>query len=201
MEFWIGFSLFDLIGGVVIGILIGLLFGIVIWFVLCCCCWFVCQCCWYYWLIVSYVVVLFLFFVFIGLQFGFVVGVQCVFYKQIDYFQFYLQMLVGDWQQEFECLFDDQFLVVFMCSDVIVYEVVCDVVDVYFIDYLLLGVEYLQGEGWVMCWMCGGLQCLCGVLMFEWVEDSLVKQVGCIGVDKVVFCEVFGMCMNELLYI
>lgn len=201
MEFWTGLSLFDLIGGTVLGTLIGLLLGIGTWLAMRRRGWLARRNRWHHGALATYVVILPLLFGFTGLQLGFAAGAQRALYKQIDHFQPHLQTLVAGWLVDFEHSLDDPALATLMRSDATVHEVTRQVVDDYLADHPLPGAGYLQGEGTIQRWARRGVGHVRSALMSQWVEDSLSSEAaGYSGVDKKVFREALGMRMNELLH-
>lgn len=200
MEFWTGLSLFDLIGGGLLGTVIGLALGIATWLAMHRRRWFARRNRWHHYTLASYVVLLPLLFAFTGLQAGFAAGAQRALYKQIDHFQPHLQTVVAAWMLDFERSLDDPSTIALLHSDASVHQVTRQVVDAYLDKNPLPGAAYLQGEGRMKGWARSGVEHLRGALMSQWLEDSLTEKASRTGVDQKVFREALGMRMNELLH-
>lgn len=201
LEFWNGLSLLDLIGGTVLGTILGLALGIAVWILLARRGGLARRRRWHHWLIASYVVVLPLLFAFIGLQVGLVAGGQRALYKQIDHFQPHLQAAMEHWRVDFERSLDTPELAAMLRDDVSAHEAARAAVEAYLSRHRLADASVLQGEGLILRWARKGIEHLRSEVMLQWVEDSLVEQVGGHSpVDESVFREALGMRMSELLH-
>lgn len=201
MEFWNGLSVLDLIGGALIGTVLGLALGVAVWIVLARRGGLARRRRWHHWLIASYVVVLPLLFAFIGLQVGLVAGGQRALYKQIDHFQPHLQAATEVWRLEFERSLDTPELEAMLRDDVSAHDAARMAVKSYLGEHRLADISMLSGESMPQRLARRGIEHLRSEVMLQWVEDSLVKEVGGrSGLDKTVFREALGMRMSELLH-
>lgn len=201
MEFWNGLSVLDLVGGSVLGTLLGLVLGVVAWVALARRGGLARRRRWHHWLIASYVVVLPLLFAFIGLQLGLVAGGQRALYKQVDHFQPHLQAATEHWLIDFENSLDTPELEAMLRDDVSAHDAARMAVESYLSEHRLADVSMLNGEGTLQRWARKGIEHLRSEVMLQWVEDSLVEEVGGrSGLDKSVFREALGMRMSELLH-
>lgn len=201
MEFWNGLSVLDLIGGALIGTVLGLALGVAVWIVLARRGGLARRRRWHHWLIASYVVVLPLLFAFIGLQVGLVAGGQRALYKQIDHFQPHLQAATEVWRLEFERSLDTPELEAMLRDDVSAHDAARMAVESYLGEHRLADISMLSGESMPQRLARRGIEHLRSEVMLQWVEDSLVKEVGGrSGLDKTVFREALGMRMSELLH-
>ena len=200
-EFWNGLSLLDLIGGAVLGAILGLALGVAVWVVLARRGGLARCRRWHHWLIASYVVVLPLLFAFIGLQLGLVAGGQRALYKQIDHFQPHLQAAMEHWLVDFQHTLETPELQAMLRDDVSAHDAARAAVEAYLSGHRLADADVLKGEGLVQRWARKGVEHMRSEVMLQWVEDSLVEQVGGrSGLDESVFREALGMRMSELLH-
>lgn len=201
MEFWNGLSVLDLVGGSVLGVTLGLILGVAAWIALARRGGLARRRRWHHWLVASYVVVLPLLFAFVGLQLGLVAGGQRALYKQIDHFQPHLQAATEHWLVDFERSLDTPELEAMLRDDVSAHDAARIAVESYLSKHRLVDISMLNGESLPQRWGRKGIEYLRSEVMLQWVEDSLVEEVGGrSGLDKAVFREALGMRMSELLH-
>jgi len=201
VEFWNGLSLLDLVGGALLGTILGLALGVAVWIVLARRGGLARRRRWHHWLVASYVVVVPLLFAFIGLQVGLVAGGQRALYKQIDHFQPHLQGAMEHWLVDFQQTLDTPELQAMLRDDVSAHEAARAAVGTYLSGHRLADAGVLSGEGLAQRWARKAIEHLRSKVMLQWVEDSLVEQVGSrSGLDETVFREALGMRMSELLH-
>lgn len=201
MEFWSGLSLLDLLWGSVLGALLGLALGVAGWVALARRGGLARRRPWHHRLVGSYVVVLPLLFAFVGLQLGLVAGGQRALYKQIDRFQPHLQAATEHWLVDFERSLDASVLAAMLRDDVSTHDAARIAVESYLGKHRVADVSVPNDEGLPRRWARKGIEYLRSEMMLQWVEDSLVEEVGGrSGLDESVFREVLGMRMGELLH-